>query len=410
MVTLRPYQEEIAGEATNIMINYGFVYLAMGVRTGKTLTSFQICNNLNVSNVLFITKKKAISSIMSDYEKLDPNYSIVVINYQSLHKIPDKKYDVVIFDEAHVMSAFPKPSLNSKNAAELIKRYSPYVILMSGTPTPESFSQMYHQVYRIPGNPFSEYSSFYKFAKDYIDVKKKKIGGFDVNDYSKGSEEIIKKMAPYTINYNQAQAGFKSVITEWFDYVKLNDDTYSLIKRLEKDLVVEMEEGTILADTAVKLQSKVHQMYSGTIKFEEGHSMVIDYSKANYIRETFIDTKIAIFYKFKAEWDALKAVYGDDLTESIEEFKSTSKCIALQVVSGREGVNLSEAEFLVYYNIDFSATSYWQSRDRMTTIDRPDNDVVWVFSEGGIEKKVYQSVVKKKNYTLKHFKNDFNIK
>jgi len=59
---------------------------------------------------------------------------------------------------------------------------------------------------------------------------------------------------------------------------------------------------------------------------------------------------------------------------------------------------------LVYYNIDFSATSYWQSRDRMTTKDRLKNDVYWVFSKGGIEKDIYQAVARKKDYTLRHFK------
>jgi len=61
---------------------------------------------------------------------------------------------------------------------------------------------------------------------------------------------------------------------------------------------------------------------------------------------------------------------------------------------------------LVYYNIDFSATSYWQSRDRMTTKDRTYNDVYWVFAKGGIEDKIYSAVTKKKDYTLSHFKRD----
>jgi hypothetical protein len=60
----------------------------------------------------------------------------------------------------------------------------------------------------------------------------------------------------------------------------------------------------------------------------------------------------------------------------------------------------------VYYNIDFSATSYWQSRDRMTTKDRLKNDVYWIFAKGGIEAEIYKAVTKKKDYTLNHFKRD----
>ena len=75
-------------------------------------------------------------------------------------------------------------------------------------------------------------------------------------------------------------------------------------------------------------------------------------------------------------------------------------------MSGREGISLKQADCLVYYNIDFSATSYWQSRDRMTTKDRLKNDIYWIFSKGGIEDQIYKAVSKKKDYTLQHFKRD----
>jgi hypothetical protein len=81
----------------------------------------------------------------------------------------------------------------------------------------------------------------------------------------------------------------------------------------------------------------------------------------------------------------------------------------LQIVSGREGISLKKAEYLVYYNIDFSATSYWQSKDRMTTKERLENQVFWIFSKGGIEHEIYKAVSKKKNYTLNHFKKDFYL-
>jgi len=134
--------------------------------------------------------------------------------------------------------------------------------------------------------------------------------------------------------------------------------------------------------------------------------MVLDTSKAWYIKEKFEGKKIGIFYKFKEELNALKEVFGDDICTDLECFNSTDKNIALQIVSGREGISLRQADALVYYNIDFSATSYWQSRDRMTTKDRLKNDVYWIFSKGGIEKDIYKAVIKKKDYTLRHFKRD----
>ena len=134
--------------------------------------------------------------------------------------------------------------------------------------------------------------------------------------------------------------------------------------------------------------------------------MVLDLSRAKFIKEKFDGQKIGIFYKFQAELTALREVFGDGLCTTLEEFDSTDKNIALQIVSGREGISLRKAEALVYYNIDFSATSYWQSRDRMTTKDRLESDVYWVFAEGGIEDKIYKAVSNRKDYTTKHFKKD----
>lgn len=403
-IELRPYQQEIVDEGFGILNKHRFLYLAMEVRTGKTLTSLAIAEKMGASKVLFITKKKAIDSIKSDHEKLNPSYALTVINYESLHHLDDS-YDLIICDEAHGLGAFPKPSNRAQDIKAIIKKDNPYVILLSGTPTPESYSQMYHQVYGIPSNPFREFPNFYRFCDKFVKVTEKRINGLVIRDYSKGSEDIIKAMKPYTINYSQKEAGFVVETTEHILEVEMKPSTYKMIERLKRDLVIEGAVETVLADTAVKLMSKVHQMFSGTIKFESGNSMVIDTSKADFIRDHFDGKKIGIFYKFKEELEVLKKVFGDNLTTDLNEFRETNKNIALQIVSGREGISLKEAECLVYYNIDFSATSYWQSKDRMTTKDRLKNNIYWVFAKGGIEYDIYKAVIKKKDYTVKHFKN-----
>ena len=408
MIQFRNYQEQIIDKGLHILQSHGFLYLSMEVRTGKTLTALGICDKMSdVNRVLFLTKKKAISSITDDSDKLCPHYELWVKNYESMHKLPPLKWDVIILDEAHGMGAFPKPSKRAKDVRQMIATNRPKVILLSGTPTPESYAQMYHQVYGIPNNPFSRYKNFYRFADDHVNKKQRKINGLMINDYSHGKETILSLMKPYTISYSQKEAGFESEITESVLRVRMDEDTYHLAKKLERDLVIEGKDEVILADTPVKLMMKLHQLYSGTIKFESGKSMVLDLSKAEFIKQHFNGKKIGIFYKFTAELKALKEVFGDELCTELDDFNGSDKHIALQIVSGREGISLREADALVYYNIDFSATSYWQSRDRMTTKERLKNDVYWVFSDEGIESKIYKAVTAKKDYTLKHFKQDY---
>jgi SNF2 family DNA or RNA helicase len=402
----RPYQKEIINKALPLLKKDKFVYLAMEVRTGKTLTSLGVSMLLPVKNLLFITKKKAISSVENDYQLLNPSYDIEVINYESLHKVKSTGWDMVVCDEAHGMGAFPKRNKRSKMVKSLISENNPYVIFLSGTPTPESYSQMYHQVSVIKSNPFKEYVNFYKFSKQYVKVVQRKINSLYINDYSNGLDTIIDKMKPHTISYTQKEAGFKVKTTEHILEVELDPKTMGMIKKLKRDRLLDGSVEVVLADTPVKMMSKIHQLCSGTVKFESGKSMVVDTSKAKFIRKQFFDIKIGIFYKFKEELKALKEVFGDDLCTDLNEFNNTNKSIALQIVSGREGISLRNAKALVYYNIDFSATSYWQSRDRMTTKDRLESDVYWIFSKGGIEKEIYKAVSKKKDYTLRHFKRD----
>jgi len=401
----RDYQKEIIDKGIDVLGEHGFVYIAMEVRTGKTLTSMGIAEGMEMRSMLFITKKKAISSIEGDYQMYGPSFDIQVINYESLHKI-EGTFDIIVLDEAHGMGAFPKPSKRSKQVKILIQKNDPLVILLSGTPTPESYSQMYHQIYSIPGNPFKKYKNFYRFCDDHVNVTQRPINGLYIKDYSKGRATIMDAMQPYFISFSQKEAGFKVDTIENILHVKMSNITHNIARQLKKNLVVEGKDEVILADTPVKLMMKLHQIYSGTVKFESGASQILDFTKAEFIKDQFKGKKIGIFYKFKEELNALKEVFQDNLTADLKEFVNTGKNIALQIVSGREGISLRQAECLVYYNIDFSATSYWQSRDRMTTKERLKNDVYWIFSQGGIEDDIYKAVINKKDYTLNHFKKD----
>ena len=403
---LRPYQLEISEKAVNILNKNKIVYLSMEVRTGKTLTALNIANLYKAKNVLFLTKKKAIKSILDDYSNFNFTFDITVLNDESIHKL-GLDFDFVIHDEHHRFGAFPKPN---KSAKIFKQKYSNLpMVFLSGTPFPESYSQVFHQFWVSNYSPFKE-NNFYKWAKSYVNVKLKYLGYANVNDYSEANYDKIKPIIDkYLLTFTQKQAGFETNVNENILYCDMNSLTYDLCEKLKNDLVIEGKNEVVLADTSVKLQSKLHQLYSGTVKFESGKRKVLDYSKAEFIKERFKNNKIGIFYKFKAEFDALKEIYKDNLTDNLEEFNTSDKNIALQIVSGREGISLRNADYLVYYNIDFSAVSYWQSRDRLTTMERKNNDIFWVFSRNGIEEKIYKSVQNKKDYNLKIFKQDYGI-
>lgn len=405
---LRNYQIRLSKEAAEILQRKKIVYLAMEVRTGKTLTALQTAENFGAKKVLFLTKLKAFSSVQSDYDKMNYSFKLTIGNDESLHKI-SCNFDLIIHDEHHRFGAFPKPNATAKLFKKMFGHLP--MIFLSGTPTAESHSQWYHQFWVSNYSPF-EQVNFYKWANDYVNIKIKHLGYAKVNDYTDARKKDFWHLIRYYIlTFTQVEAGFETQVNENILYCDMDGITYKIIDKLKTDLVVQNKEGQlILADTSVKLQQKLHQLYSGTCKFEDGSSKVIDLSKAMFIDKHFKGQKIAIFYKFVEEFNALKTIFGNRLTNDLEEFNTTDKNIALQIVSGREGISLAKAKYLVYYNIDFSAVSYWQSRDRLTTMDRKVNDVYWIFSTDGIESKIYASVIKKKDYNNETFKRDFGTK
>ena len=409
-ITLRPYQQVIVEKTCKLLRDAPrFAYLSMEVRTGKTLTALSALDCAGgVASVLFVTKKKAIEGIKKDYNALAPSYKCDFINYESLHKIVDICYDAIVFDEAHGMGAFPKPSLRAIEARRLVHHCDPYVIFLSGTPSPESYSQMYHQMWILGyRGPFTE-PTFYKWAHSYVKIWERMINGFRVHDYSNGiQEKIMEEVKPYMISYTQNEAGFTSKVNEHVLKVRMSNTTYMIADKLKRDLLFEGKDDLILADTPVKLMQKLHQIYSGTVILESGKSVVLDKTKAEFIKGRFAGKRIAVFYKFQEELKCLLSVFQEDMTTDLGKFHA-GECnnFAIQIVTGREGISLKEADFLVYYNIDFSATSYWQSRDRLTTMDRLENNVYWIFAEDGIEEKIYKVVQQKKPYTVSHFKKD----
>ena len=411
MKTLRPYQKTIADNGAVILDKFGVLYLALEVRCGKTATSMEIASILDFKEVLFFTKKKAIDGILEDYNDFGYEFNITVINDESMHKILNpSRFDLVIHDEHHRYSSAPRPSGGAKLFRKLFSDKP--MIFLSGTPSPESYSQLFHQFWVSYRSPWSRYPNFYKWAHDYVNISQKRIGSFVHNDYSAGIEtKIMGDIAHLMLTYTQSQAGFETEIKETVLYVDMKPSTVAIVDKLCKDLVVEGKEEVILADTAAKLMQKMHQLWSGTCKFESGNSMTLDTSKAEFIKDHFAGSKLAIMYIFKEELNLISQVFGaENLTNDLDEFNSTDKHFVGQVVSSREGISLKAADYLVMYNIQHSAVSYFQSRDRLTTLDRPNNEVFWIFSNGGIEEKIYKVVKAKKKYTTNIFKKDYGIK
>lgn len=413
MLKLRDYQVDCANKALPILKKYGIIYFAMEVRCGKTVTAFETAKLFGAKKVIFTTKKKAIKGITEDYKDFGYSdfFELTVINNESLHTIMDDNFDLLISDEHHRAGAFPKPT---KTAKDLKARFGHLpIICLSGTPHPESYAQIYHQFW-IKKGFWRLHPNFYKWFKDYGKPQKRHLGYAEVNVYTELNEKgtlLIDKMKQMLfVSFTQKEAGFETSVNKKIIYCEPEHQLIDYSKKLAKNKFITINGNDIEADTAVKLQNKIHQISNGSILTDDSEIIVLSDFKAKYIQNYFKGKKLAIFYYYRAEWQILKAVFGDTLTNDLQEFKDTDKHIALQQVSGSEGISLKEADILVYYNFGFSNVKFVQGIDRLTTMDRKENNVYFVFSKGSINERIYNTIVyQKKDYILSAFKKDFDV-
>lgn len=400
---LRKYQNDIAIQAAHKLVAFGTCYLSMECRTGKTITALSTADYFEATNVLFITKLKAMPSIKADYVALKPAFELETINYESCHKAKGN-YDLVMIDEAHSLGAYPKPSKRTQAIKELCKGLP--VLYLSATPSPESYSQLYHQFWVCDSSPWKAYKTFYKWVKaGYVHVAQKKVNGYLINDYSHADKgKIDSDTKDLFISYSQVQAGFEVNINEHILSVPMSGLTGALIHDLRNNLVTEINGKVILGDSPAKLLTKLHQLSSGTVIAEDGKHITLDKSKAEFVRREFAGKKIALFYVYQSEAELLQAVFPN-WTDSPEDFQaSTDKVFISQVRRAREGVRLDTADALIFFNMEFSYLSYEQGKNRLVSKERTTPaEVYFLCSDCGIEAKILEAVHGKESFTASYY-------
>jgi len=381
-----------------------------------------IANEIGNPSILFSTKKSAMKSIERTFQELQSDIpelehvSLQIVSMDSLHRVEYEPNRVLIIDEAHGIGAYPKPSKRAISLAGLSRDC--IVIYLSATPTPESYSQIYHQLWaaRSKSGLIYGYKNFYAWARDYVVVKERRIAaGRVIKDYSGAKEKmIIPYLDDLTVSITQKDAGFKQHhVEEHIYWIPMPLDVMQWVKQLKKDRIITINGKEITAPSAVSVMSKHHQLCSGTVITDSGEGILVSTHKLDKLRFLMaMYPKIAIFYKYIAEHDALVKMLGDRVTEDPDEFEaSPDKVFIGQYLSKREGLNLYSADAIVFYNIDFAYVSYIQAKNRIMNLNRTKKAVlVWLFTKGGIEQDVYDVVKGKKNYTESYYKKKERIR
>ena len=389
------HQIEIADKAFKVLKENALVYLAMEERTGKTLTSILVAEQSKAKKVLIITKKKALEGWDETFRKFDVTKTYTSINYESLHKLSSKSFDLIIIDEAHSnLSAYPRVGTIWKKVYELTKGKP--IIFLSATPSAQTYAQLYHQMKLSSWSPWIKYKTFYDWHRHYGIPKSIFAAGRQIMQYDEVKVDLVEADVQHLfISYTRQELGFKHEPRDVIHYIDLSDNTKKIYNELNKDGVIKSLD--YVADTPMKLLQGLYQLEGGTLKIDDNNSITLSESveKCEYIKNKFGDTRdLVIFYHFKQEEHKLKRAF--------------TNARILQATSFAEGVDLSMYKTLVVYSMDFSTARYSQRRARQANMKREEAiDVHYLLVKKAISEQVYETVaVNKTNFIDRYFNRD----
>lgn len=381
---LRDYQDYYSDIARDHLKFFGWVYFCFAMRSGKNVISLATIYKLDKSsNILFITKKKAIPGVISDHIMTNYGLNLKVINYESLHKIKNKdKYDIIVIDEAHQLSQFPIPSKRTMQCRDISKGKK--VVFLSGSPVTESMAQIYHQLWVLGDkSPLHNFESFTDFADKYCKVAYNK--STRKLDYSNVTDDFITELKKIRDDHflirSQKDNGFTRQSMDEIVKIKCSNKLSKFLENMSTNSCIINNGELVLAKNRADLKMKRLQLSSGTVR-SENKRYIIDTFKAEYIRNNYKGLKKAIIYKYIAELEMLKKFFPN-YTASWQEFQNNKYLTFLgQVQSCKEGTTLDSADILIFMTISPSGSDYIQARERIMSKNRTkDAKAVWLMCD-----------------------------
>lgn len=334
-----------------------------------------------VEKVRLIASKKAVREQMVRCKG-----TIHLINREQIEFLVsawgrDWPYQTVFIDES---SCLKDHKTNRFKALAKIRPLITRMHQLTATPAAETYLHLFAQIYLLDlGKRFGK--SYNKFTEKYCTY----------NQYSRkytfragAKDEIANLISDITLTMKAEDYLNLEKPVPLIDKVKLSKHEKELYDKLEKDFVVELDNGVeIEAETAAALSQKLLQMSSGVLydtklvadewndlkevlTVHSIHDHKID--KLKLIVEESENEPILVSYHFKSSLDRLlkafpKAVKMDKQGECIKKWnKGEIPMLLIHPMSGGHGLNLQQGgRRIVFFDIPWSLELYQQLIGRL---------------------------------------------
>lgn len=358
-----------------------------------------------------------IERFLIDCQKLN-RAAIVVVNHEAAWREDMEQtlfgadFDAVIIDESHRIKS---PSGKASRFFSRLGDKVPNKLCLTGTPTPHSPLDIYAQYRFLDKGIFG--TSFAMFRARYAVMGG--FGGKQVMGYQ-NAEELRQRVDSIAYHVGREVLDLPESVHNT-RVVELTPRTMRAYMQMEKEMVVQIEQGEITANNALAKLLRLQQITSGYLPMENGESTVqVGTEKRDALADIFEDLPqrepIVVFARFRHDLDNIRSA-AEDSGRTYAELSGRANdlelwqqggadVIGVQIQAGGVGISLVRARYCVYYSVGFSLGDYEQSLARVHRPGQKQSVIYYhLIASGTVDEKVYAALQKRRDVIDEIFQN-----
>lgn len=338
--------------------------------------------NLTVSKILGTEKQRI--------EAINTNADIYIINRDNVKWLVDNyfktwKFDMVVIDE---LSSFKSSKSQRFRALRKVRGKVKRLVGLTGTPASNGMMDLWSQIYLLDaGERLGKTLTMYRDTY----FKPGKRNGHIIFEYKlrDGAEEQIYSRIGDICVSMKSQDHIK--LPERIDNiieVELKDEAMSRYRRLEDELILEIDDSDITASNAAVLTNKLLQMSNGAIYDESKNVVEIHDEKLKAlldIIEAANGNPVLVFYTYKHDLDRIqKYLFDNKIKSELLDKDNIAKwndgkidVLLVQPQSAAYGLNIqSGGHIIVWFSPIYSLELYQQANARLYRQGQKDTVII----------------------------------
>lgn len=354
--------------------------------------------HLRVAKVLGSEKKRI--------QALNTNADIYVINRENTKWLVDyyKKdwpFDMLVLDE---LSSFKSHRAKRFKALRKVRPLCKRVVGLTGTPAPNGLIDLWAQVYLLDsGQRLGKTISGYR-ERYFLPDKRNQHVIFSYKPKEGAEEAIYKKLSDICISMKNRDY---LTLPERMDNIleiNLPPKVLEQYRQLERDLLLPLLEGDIVAGSAAVLTNKLLQITGGAVYDEEKKVQILHDEKLKALEDLVEATNgkpVLVYYNYRHELERIQKQFLCRVLDTAKDMEDWNKgeipVMLAHPASAGHGLNLQNGgSTIIWFGLPWSLELYQQANARIHRQGQKNTVVVHhLVAKETIDEDVMQVLAKK---------------